>query len=87
MDLAVVVNSGRVLIFSLVSGQLLKNINEELQGERLYFKTVLWAFDEGFLYGVANNSVMELHLEDINTINDRNKLNKTVDNVKRKFFR
>jgi hypothetical protein len=30
MELAVVVNSGRVLLFSLVSGQLLKNINDEL---------------------------------------------------------
>lgn len=28
MELAIVVNSGRVLMFSLVSGQLLKNIND-----------------------------------------------------------
>lgn len=87
LELAVVVNSGRVLLFSLVSGQLLKNVNDELQGERLYFKTVLPAHDVGFLYGVANSAVMELHLEDINSINDKNKLNKTIDNVKRKFFR
>jgi hypothetical protein len=30
MELAMIVNSGRVLLFSLVSGQLLKNINDEM---------------------------------------------------------
>lgn len=28
MEAAIVVNSGRVLLFSLVSGQLLKNLND-----------------------------------------------------------
>ena len=30
LDMVLVVNSGRMLLFSLVSGQLLKNINEEI---------------------------------------------------------
>jgi hypothetical protein len=30
-ELALIVNSGRLLMFSLVSGQLLKNINEEVR--------------------------------------------------------
>jgi hypothetical protein len=30
LELALIVNSGRLLIFSLISGQLLRNINEEL---------------------------------------------------------
>jgi len=33
MELALIVNSGRLLLFSLVSGQLLKNINEEVRTE------------------------------------------------------
>lgn len=45
------------------------------------------AADRQLLYGITANSVLELHMEDNNSINDRNKLNKTIDSVKRKFFR
>ena len=52
-----IVNSGRLLLFSLVSGQLLKNINEELSGEEkhsdIYFKSIINAGDKGIIYGVT----------------------------------
>lgn len=34
IELAVLANSGRVLLFSLVSGQLLKNFNDEVGAKR-----------------------------------------------------
>lgn len=71
LDIAVVVNSGRILMFSLVSGQLLKNINEEIEGQesKLYFKGVVRAADKEILYSITANSIYELSWEDGNTPN------------------
>jgi len=43
--------------------------------------------DRQILYAITGGSILELGWEDNNSINERNKLNKAVDNAKRKFFR
>ena len=49
-------------MFSLVSGQLLKNINEEVRSEgkeaEIYFKAIVRAADRGIVYGISNGGVM-----------------------------
>ena len=91
MELVLIVNSGRLLLFSMISGQLLKNINEELASDEkhsdLYFTSVIRAPDKGIVYGVTTEGVLELNLDDGNSVNDRNRLNKTIDATKRKYFR
>jgi len=69
LDLAVVVNSGRILMFSLVSGQLLKNINDEIdaQESKFYFKGVVHAPNRQLLYTITARSILELTWEDGNT--------------------
>lgn len=64
LETALIANSGRLLLFSLVSGQLLKNINEEIQGPELssdvYFKALVKALDSPNIFGVSSSGVLEL---------------------------
>lgn len=91
LELALISNSGRLLLFSLLTGQLLKNINEDINSNnmesQIYFKSLVKAHDSGNVYGISNSGVVELNWEDSNTINDRGKLNKAIDTAKRKYFR
>ena len=79
-----------MLLFSLISGQLLKNINEDLSSNGdfsdAYFRSVIRAPDRGTLFGVTGSGVVEIHLDDLNGVNEKNKLNKTIDTTKRKYF-
>ena len=49
-------------MFSLVSGQLLKNINEEVRTDKkeadIYFKSIVKALDKSIVYGISNGGIM-----------------------------
>ena len=46
LETAIIVNSGRILLFSLVSGQILRNINDTAGvnpgDEKYYFKSIVY---------------------------------------------
>lgn len=62
MEFALIVNSGRLLMFSLVSGQLIKNINVEVRTEGkesdIYFKSIIKAKEKSLVYGISNGGIM-----------------------------
>jgi hypothetical protein len=90
LELALIANSGRILLFSLLTGQLLKNINEEIISEnnsQVYFRSIVRGPEGGVVYGISTTGVSEFNWEDNNSINDRTKLSKAIDAAKRKYFR
>lgn len=64
LELALIANSGRILLFSLLTGQLLKNINEEINQEsssQIYFRSILKGSEGGLIYGISTTGIAELN--------------------------
>lgn len=61
LELALIANSGRLLLFSLLTGQLLKNINEEINSleadSQIYFRSLVKTQDAGSIYGISNSGI------------------------------
>ena len=77
LDMAIIVNSGRLLLFSLATGQLLLNVGSQAK-KQYYFKNIINAADRKVMYAISGAGVAELSWDDTNTAGIKGKLNKAL---------
>ena len=77
LDMAIIVNSGRLLLFSLATGQLLLNVGSQAK-KQYYFKNIINAADRKIMYAISGAGVAELSWDDNNTAGIKGKLNKAL---------